>query len=162
VRVGLHRDEENGEIPVPRWWPCLVAIAVLLVACGPSPRLPITGEISLEFVRKNSSGVRFKLKNQTPKRISFSGIDEGPTGAFPQAPRMKCFRPNSDQMEEDPYPFIDGPQWEDLVIESGEELDVTIGTTFIPEPVRGLPGARCRFWLELYGGAIIESDEFQP
>lgn len=145
-----------------RSWPFLVAVAALLVACGPSPKLPITGEIKLEFVKKDSSELHFKLKNQTPKRISFSGTNEGRAGAFPQVPRMKCLRPNSDQMEKDPYPLIDGPQWEDLLIESGEELDVTIGTAFVPETVRDLQGARCRFWLELYGGAAIESDEFQP
>lgn len=141
---------------------CLVAIAALLVACEPSPKLPITGEVKLEFVRNAAPDIHFKLKNQTSKQISFWGArDWWWEGVFPQVPRFECVLANPDQIHESPYPLIDGPAWEEFVARSSEEIDIVVSNFYLRDSDRRLPTGRCRLVLHLEGGAVVKSEEFE-
>jgi hypothetical protein len=141
---------------------CLVAITALLVACKPSQRLPITGEVKLEFIGRASHDIHFKLKNQTSRQVSFWGArDWWWKDVFPQAPRFECILANPDDMHESPYPLIDGPAWRQFVLESSEEIEIVVDDYFLKGRNGLLPTGRCRFLLQLDGGAVVKSAEFE-
>ena len=141
---------------------CLPVIAGLLVACRPSPELPITGEIKLEFIRKDAHDIHFRLKNQTVTSVSFWGArDWWWQGVFPQGPTFECVLADPDQMHESPYPLIDGPAWERFVIEPSDEIEIVVGKSFLEGSDGKLPTGRCRFVLDLGGNAVVKSEEFE-
>lgn len=134
----------------------------MLAACMPSARHPITGEITLEFVRKDTSDIHFKLKNQTSKQVSFRGArDWWWDDVWPQAPRFECVMADPDQTYESPYPLVDGPDWKEFVIESGEEIDLVVNNFYLLDSDRRLPTGRCRLVLQLGGEAVVKSEEFE-
>jgi hypothetical protein len=140
----------------------IVIAALMVVACIPSAKLPITGEIKLEFVRKVTSDIHVKLKNQSSKPVSFRGArDWWWDAVFPQVPRFECVVADPAQPYESPYPLIDGPAWEEFVTEPGEEIDIIVGNFFLKDGDRKLPTGRCRFVLQLDGGAVVKSEEFE-
>lgn len=140
----------------------VIAIAALLVACGPSPRLPTTGEVKLEFVRNAEPGIHFKLKNQTTKKIAFWGArDWRWEGVFPRGPRFECVLVNTDQKYESPYPLIDGPAWKEFVVGSSEEIDIVISNFYLRDGDGKLPTGRCSLVLQLEGGAVVKSEGFE-
>jgi hypothetical protein len=139
----------------------VVAIAALLVACGPSPNLPITGEVKLDFVRK-APDIHFKLKNQTPKQIAFWGArDWWWEGVFPQGPQFECVLVKTDQIHESPYPLIDGPAWKEFVVGSSEEIDIVINNFYLRDSDGRLPTGKCSLVFQLEGGVVVKSEEFE-
>ena len=140
----------------------LIVIAGLLVACKPSPKLPITGEIKLEVVRKEAPDIHFKLKNQNAEVVSFQGVRSWWwQSVFPQVPRFECALSDPDQPHESPYPLLDGPDWKKFMIDSGEEIDIVVSDFYLKEGDAKLPAGRCRLMLQLGDGAIVKSDEFE-
>jgi len=134
----------------------------MVAACSPSQNLPITGEVELAFIRHDGTDTHFILKNQTSGGVSFWGArDWWWEGVFPQGPQFECVLSDG-QMQENPYPLLDGPAWEEFVVRSGEEIDVVVSDYFLRDRDGSISAARCRFLLRLEGGAVIKSGEFEP
>jgi len=141
---------------------CLLTVAALLVACAPPPRLPITGEIKLAFVRKATPDIHFKLQNQTSGRVSFWGArDWWWEDIFPQGPQFECVLADRDETYVTPYPLIDGPAWEKFALASGEEVEIVVSDFYLGDSDGRLPAGRCKFVLQLDDGAVVKSEEFQ-
>src|SRR5688572_20726922 len=87
---------------------CCLVVAAFLVACQPSPALPVTGEIRLEFNRKAESDIYFELTNQTSRAISLRGTYKKEVGVNPWDAWMKCSPAGSDLWVEGPYALVDG------------------------------------------------------
>jgi hypothetical protein len=139
----------------------LIATALPLVACKPSQRLPVTGEVKLEFIGKNATDINFKLKNQASKQISFWGArDWWWAGVFPIGPRFECVLANPNQMHESPFPLIDGA-WKEFVVAPSEQIDITVDSYYLRGRDGRLPTGRCRFLLQLEGGSVLKSEEFE-
>ena len=142
-------------------WVLLLANAVILAACSPSSNLPATGEVKLAFVRGDATDIHFTLKNGTSDGVSFWGArDWWWDGVFPQGPQFECVLGDG-QLQENPYPVIDGPVWKVFVVGSGEAIDIVVSNYYLRDREGSLPASRCRFLLRLEGGAVIKSDEFE-
>jgi hypothetical protein len=138
-----------------------VATATFLVACEPSQRLPVTGDVKLEFIGKDATDIRFRLRNQTSNQISFLGTrDLWWSDVFPYGPRFECVLVNG-QMHDSPFPLIDGPAWKHFVVASSGQIDIGVSDHYLKGRDGRLPTGRCKFLLELKGGAVVESEEFE-
>lgn len=140
-------------------WP--IATAALLIGCKPSQRMPITGEVKLEFIGRDATDIHLRLKNQTPTKVSFWGArDWWWESVFPMGPRFECVLANSVQMHESPFPLIDGPAWREFMIGPSEEIDLVVSDSFLRGSDGSFPAGRCKFVLQLAGDAVVKSEEF--
>jgi hypothetical protein len=134
---------------------CIAACAALLCACEPTPKLPLTGNITFQYQRSVKSELHFKLANQTAGHISFRGTRDG-SAALPWDTLFEC-KGSDDFWTEEPYGLVDG---ERAIVElpPGTQVDLIVDGEFAQQFAAG----RCRLGLRLESGAWIESAEFQP
>jgi hypothetical protein len=64
-------------------------------------------------------------------------------------------------MHESPYPLIDGPAWEEFMVGSSDGIDVVVSDFYLRNSDGRLPTGRCSLVLQLGGGAVVKSEEFE-
>lgn len=101
-----------------------LALAAFLCGCQPSePRLPITGEINLEFVPTAAAEMRFELTNQSSRVLALRGSYVKPAGANPWDAWMECLESAASVWTEGPYAMVDGEAG-GVEVGSGEQLEL--------------------------------------
>ena len=138
--------------PRPVGW--LAMMIIVLPACTPADRVPLSGGITLEYVSTSHSGdvVVFTLANGAPRPIYFLG------NPAPREARMTCSTPG------EALAFIQGiadppGREENIAVAPGERqrLDLYV-VAFPPDFKSRYP--RCRLGLTLEDGMVVESIEF--
>jgi len=134
----------------------LLVITPFLAACEPTAKLPLTGEVSLQFVRESQSGFHFRLANQSAQVISLRGTYNKGVGD-PWDTDADCKAPNSDTWMEGPFALVDAGA-HSIEVSPGEQLELIVNSKFAEQH----KGGRCRLNLRLQGGRFITSGEFEP
>ena len=129
----------------------------MAVGCNSSEKLPITGNVSLQFVRMSPSGMHFRLANQSNQPVSFRGTSEKGEGVSPWDTLLECRPPDSDVWQEGPFGLVDGGP-ATVAIPSGDQVDLLVGDKLVEK----YKGGRCRLSLRLESGSFIKSNEFEP
>lgn len=133
----------------------LLVFLSMAAGCDSSEKLPLTGNVSLQFVRVSPSGIHFRLANQSNEHVSFRGTFDKELGASPWDTLMECRPPGSDVWQEGPFTLVDGgPQT--VAVLPGEQIDLVVGDKLVEQ----YKGGHCRLSLRLEGGLFIKSSEF--
>ena len=143
------RSRRSGSIG---WLATLVGV---LTACKPVDRVPLSGNINLEYVNTSHSrdGVAFTLANGTNRSIYFRG-DPDPVNV-----NMQCIKSNTADG------FFHGlsdppPDQSDIEVVPGERLHLNFYVELQPDFED--PQRHCRLELTLEDGRVITSPEFTP
>lgn len=140
-----------------------LVIALLAAGCDSSEKLPLTGQVSLQFVSMSPSGIHLRLANQSSEAVSFRGTLDSNSGADPWDVLMACRPPDSDVWQQGPASFVDGGP-NTVAVPPGEQVDVLVGhdAVVLDDPIEQYEDGRCRVSLGLTGGSFINSNEFEP
>lgn len=139
-------------------WP----VVLLSMAAGcDSPekleKLPLTGSVSLQFVRMSPSGIHLRLVNQSYAVASFRGTHERDLGVSPWDTLLECKPSDSDVWLEGPYGLVDGGP-ASVSVPPGEQVDLVVEDKLVDQ----YKGGRCHLSVRLEGGSFIQSDDFEP
>jgi hypothetical protein len=135
----------------------LIVVLSMATGCDSSEKLPLTGNVSLQFVRSSPSGMHFRLANQSNEPVSFRGTTEKGDGASPWDTLLECKPPGSDVWQEGPFALVDGGP-ATVAVPSGDQVDLVVGDKLAEQYKGGL----CRLSLRLESGSFIKSNEFEP
>ena len=140
----------------------LVALGTTLIACKPTPELPLTGEISLTYVSSTTTELRFRLANQTTHGVSFSGGDSFLTDSYPWETKIHCWNPRGEAWTE-AQSGTSHAHSDDIEVPSGEQMFVAVNWERAQRKIGAVPGTRCMLLLSLQGAAtpILSSNEFE-
>jgi hypothetical protein len=142
----------------------LVAALAITVGCGSSDehssrreKLPITGELALQFIGASTSRMHLRLVNQSAQAISFRGTFEAGESASPWDTLLECRPSGTDIWVQGPFALIDGKE-ATVVVASGEQVDLVVD--FKPEE-QSLRGT-CHLSIRMVDGLFIKSNDFHP
>jgi len=137
----------------PYW---LLAFVSILGGCDSSEKLPLTGDVSLQFARQSQSGLHLKLLNQSTQSVFFRGTYDKGAGASPWDTLMECKAASSELWDEGPFSLVDGEP-HSVEVTPGEPVELIVGS----ELAQQYKGGHCRVSLRLEGGSFVKSNEFE-
>ena len=140
-----------------------LVLVLMTAGCDSSEKLPLTGDVSLQFEHMSPSGIHFRLANQSNEVVSFRGTYHSDSGADPWDVLMACRPPGSDIWQQSPFALVDGGP-DTVAVSPGEQMAVLVAhdSVVLHEPFEHYEGGRCRVSVRLTGGSFIKSNEFEP
>ena len=134
----------------------LATVIIVLSACTPADRVPLSGNITLDYVSTSQSGdvVVFTLANGSPRSIYFRGNPE------PRRATMTCSTSNESEA------FIQGiadppGREENIEVAPSERLRLNLYVAALTPGFKDRR-PRCRLSLTLEDGTVVDSREFTP
>lgn len=141
-----------------RW--TVIMAATLLAACARSPKLPVTGEVHLRYLRASQGEAYFGLTNQSAQAISFMGVRTR-SEANPWQVMWECKEvPDAPFWETNPYPLRDGSP-DAIRVSSGEQMDLVVPFDYETFEYAKYQKGLCRLKLDLVDTREdVQSDAF--
>ena len=140
-----------------------LVLVLMAAGCDSSEKLPLTGDVSLQFEHMSPSGIHFRLANQSSKAVSFRGTDVSAAGADPWGVLMACRPSGADIWQQSPFALVDGGP-DTVAVSPGEQIYVAVShdSVVLDEPLEHYEGGCWRVRVRLTDGSFIKSDEFEP
>jgi hypothetical protein len=135
-----------------------IAMVATLAACTPTDKVPLSGNISLEYAGTSQSrdAVMFTLANGTARAVSFRGTPDPAPGSL----TMSCDSAGGEATGYGQGSVDPAVKDKKIEVRPGERLHLKLWTT-VPSDFNNHK-RRCHLSLKLEGGAVIESPEFIP